>query len=410
MIAAPAPAARPGTALLLGGGGARAAYQVGVLQALVALRRHRQPGQRGSPFDIIIGTSAGAINAAALAAGADRFGHAVAQLARVWRTLRSEQIYHAGALQAARAGTQWLRLISLGWALARWRRAQPRSLLDNQPLRDMLQAQIPLRRLPRMLADGHLRGLGVTASCYANGEHVTFYEAVGEMHDWSDMQRRRAVRTPIAVDHLMASSAIPFVFPAAAITQDGMPAYYGDGAMRQTAPLSPAIHLGAERVLVVGVGRAHHRPDPADLSASTSYPSLAEVAGHALSSIFLDTLSADVERLERVNHTLALVPPERRSGSPLRPIELLSITPSLRLDEIAARHVQDLPSSMRALLGMLGVRGNGLSPRSAAFASYLLFEPGFTRELIRLGWNDALAQRETICRFFGWLDRPAAAH
>jgi len=280
----PTQVARRGTALLLTGGGARAAYQVGVLQALAALRRHNQPGRQGSPFDIIVGTSAGAINAAALATGADRFGHAVARLSRIWRAFGAAQVYRSEARDAARAGARWLGALALGWAWRRGAARQPRSLLDNQPLRELLQTELPFERLPGLLAAGHLRGLAVTASSYASGEHLSFYDAVGDMQGWARTQRR-ALHTRIGVEHLMASSAIPFVFPATPLTVDGRRGYYGDGAMRQMAPIAPAIHLGAERVLVIGAGHGHLRAGQPE-SVSGDYPSLAQVAGHALSAIW----------------------------------------------------------------------------------------------------------------------------
>ena len=401
MSARPAPLqARPRTALVLTGGGARAAYQVGVLQAVAALQRRHAGALRGSPFDILVGTSAGAINAAALATGADQFSAAVGQLARIWRHFHAAQVYRAGALDAARAGARWLSLMSLGWALARWSRVQPHSLLDNKPLQALLREQLPLERIPALLAEGRLRGFAVTASSYATGEHITFYDAVGDMAGWERAQRR-AVRTRIGVDHLMASAAIPFLFPAAQVCVADDPAYYGDGSMRQVAPISPAIHLGAERIFVIGAGRAHE--PAAARQPSAAYPSLAVVAGHALSGIFLDALAADIERMERVNRTLALIAPERRQATGLRPIELLAVTPTERLDGIATRHVQALPQAVRALLAALGVRaGAAQPPTSGALASYLLFEAGYTRELMRLGYADALAQKESILGFFGW--------
>lgn len=393
----------PLTGLVLTGGGARAAYQVGVLRAVAALRRAGGDGA-GNPFPIITGTSAGAVNAAALAAGSDQYDHAVNLLTHVWRHLHATRIYRSDALSAVRAGTRWMALLSLGWAVRRWRRAHPRSLLDNAPLVNLLHAHVPLARVPEMIQGGHLHALAVSASSYASGEHITFYDAVESVQPWVRAQRR-ATRTTIGMQHLMASSAIPFLFPAGQLTVDGQVGWYGDGSMRQVAPISAAIHLGAERVLVIGAGRAHE-PRPAHPHAAASdalplpYPSLAQVAGHTLSSIFLDTLSADVERLQRVNRTLALISPEERAHSGLRRIDLLLISPSQRLDELAAQHVAELPASARTLLGILGVRAN--DARSGALASYLLFEPGYTRALMQLGWDDTLRQRAEVCRFFGW--------
>ena len=249
-----------------------------------------------------------------------------------------------------------------------------------------------------MLQGGHLRALAVTASSYGTGEHITFYDGAATMRPWERAQRR-AVRTPIGVEHLLASAAIPFLFPAAQVCVQGRPGWYGDGSIRQVAPISPAIHLGATRILVIGAGRIHE-PAVAEPPAHAPYPSLAQVAGHALSSIFLDELSADIERMQRVNHTLSLVPPGQRGHSALRPIELLVIAPSQRLDEVAARHVGELPPAVRALLGVLGARAG--DARSGALASYLLFEPGYIDALIELGWRDTMRQRAQVCRFFGW--------
>jgi NTE family protein len=208
------------------------------------------------------------------------------------------------------------------------------------------------------------------------------------------------VRDEISVAHLLASSAIPFVFPAVALTVNGRIEYCGDGSMRQAAPISPAVHLGAERILVVGAGRMHE--PPGERASSSDYPNLAQIAGHALSNIFLDALAVDIERLQRINNTLALLAPDARASTSLRPINVLVIAPSQRLDDIAAKHLPSLPVPIRALLRGLGVSGEGDDARGAALASYLLFEAPYTRELMALGEADTFARRDEVVGFFGW--------
>jgi NTE family protein len=356
---------QPVTGLVLTGGGARAAYQVGVLEAIAALRVACGAERAPWPFPVLTGTSAGAINAAALACGADDFQRAVRRISRVWRNFHAGQVYRADSLSVMRTGARWLTLLSVGWALARWRRMHPHSLLDNTPLHHLLARMVPLARVPGLIQRGHLRALAVTASSYSSGEHVTFFEAADALASWARSQRK-STRERITHAHLLASSAIPFVFPATRLPIDGHTEFFGDGSMRQTAPIAPAIHLGAERILVVGAGR--------------------------------------IERAQRINQTLALIPPEVRGRSPLRPLELLVIAPSQGLDEVAARHVNDLPVPVRTMLGALGVRANAANEGGAALASYLLFERGYTRELMALGRADTLARRSEVCAFFGWHD------
>ncbi len=392
----------PITGLVLSGGGARAAYQVGVLRAIARLRRDTAAPPRRCPFGVICGTSAGAINAAALACGADQFDATVEALAGVWQDIHAEQVYRADSLGVIRSGAQWLTMLSIGWLLARWRKARPRSLLDNAPLAQLLERTVPLQRLPRMLSGRHVQALALSASNYSAGMHVTFYQAAAPVAPWVRAQRV-AVPAELGRAHLLASSAIPFLFPAAELGIGGRLEWFGDGSMRQTAPLSPAIHLGAQRLLVIGAGRVHE--PPGRQVENIGYPSLAQIAGHALSSIFLDALTADVERLQRINRTLALLSDEARVATPLHPIEALVITPSQRLDEIAARHVEELPATVRGLLRAVGVSGSGRAAQGAALASYLLFESGYTRELMALGEADVAARRGEVLDFFAW---PAA--
>ena len=398
----------PLTALVLSGGGARAAYQVGVLRALARMR-HEALGpvaRTRNPFGVICGTSAGAINASALATGADRFDAAIELIAKVWENFSADQVYRADSLGVIRSGAQWLTMLSVGWVIARFRRARPRSLLDNKPLSELLQRMVALQRLPAMLEQGHLHAFAVTASSYTSGEHYTFYDSAVPIEPWQRSQRI-AIRGRLAHDHLLASSAIPFVFPATCLQVAGQPGWFGDGSMRQTAPLSPAVHLGAQRLLIIGAGRMQE-PAGRPLATAAGYPTLAQIAGHAMSSIFLDALAVDIERMRRINRTLALLPEHVVADTELRPLEALVISPTQRIDDIAARHIGALPAPVRALLRGVGVNkndqqpGNNGSARGSALASYLLFEAPFTRELMALGEADTQARRDEVLHFFGW--------
>ncbi len=282
-------AGRPAAGLILTGGGARAAYQVGVLKAIAQLL----PDKVANPFPIICGTSAGAINAASLACFSRDFGQAVGYLLHVWENFHAHQVYRSDAPGMARTGAHWLGALVAGWVV----RTAPRSLFDNAPLAELLHRNLDLNDIDAAIQAGALRALCITASGYASGQSVNFFQACDGIEAWARQQRVSA-RTRITIDHLLASSAIPFIFPAVKIHRE----YFGDGSMRQLAPISPAIHLGASRVLVIGAGRIN---EPTDRIRGESYPSLAQVAGHALSSIFLDSLNVDIERVVRINKTLA---------------------------------------------------------------------------------------------------------
>ena len=381
------------TALFLAGGGARAAYQIGVLQAILSLLSEYGWSARQNPFEIICGTSAGAINATALACRADDFEESVTHLLHIWRNLEVEQVYRADSIGVLRSGARWLSLLSFGWLLRKWHAQPPNSLLDNAPLVGLLHKMLDLPRLDQALNSGVLDALAVSASSYTGGSHVTFYQSARAIPSWRRAQRM-SVQQQIGVDHLLASAAIPLIFPAVPLYCNDRCEYFGDGSIREVAPVSPAIHLGATKILVIGSG--HVGGPQRNFAEYSGYPSLAQIAGHAMSSIFLDGLSVDLERITRINGTLSLLTPEQRRQTPLRQVNLLAITPSVPLDSLASRHVGSLPLPIRTLLSTIGATER----RGGALASYLLFEASYTRSLIELGQIDTLSRRDEVLRFF----------
>lgn len=367
-------------ALVLTGGGARAAYQVGVLAAIRELWGQRS----GNPFPILCGTSAGAINAVALAVYSRNFSMAVRKLAWIWRNFHVDQVYRADASALLGTGLRFGSALFLGGLIQQ----NPRSLLDNAPLRTLLERTLDLSAIGEAIEAGRLHAVSVTASGYSSGESLCFFQAAPGVEPWRRAQRV-GVQADIQVPHLMASSAIPFVFPAEKINRE----YFGDGSMRQLAPVSPAIHLGAKRILVIGSGRRSEE----GRQRSEGYPPLAQIAGHALSSIFLDSLAVDLERLDRINATVGALTPAQRldAGIALQPIETLVISPSRRLDAIAGHHRRSLPWVLRTVLGGVGA----MRREGSALLSYILFEPGYTRALMDLGYRDAVARRDDIKDF-----------
>jgi len=370
------------TALVLTGGGARAAYQVGVLRALA----HILPHGTSNPFPIVCGTSAGAINAAAIASGATDFHRAVRRLQLVWRNFHADQVYRTDPIGLAATGARWL----FEPVLRRLGLNKPVALLDNTPLAGLLRARLDLHEVGDAISSGALRALAITASSYMSGESISFYQGNDLLSGWR-RARRVGVRVEIGVEHLLASSALPFIFPPAKIHRE----YFGDGSMRQMAPVSPALHLGAQRLFVISVGR--QITDAQERVQVDSYPSLAQIAGHALNSIFLDGLEADIERVERINRTLRLMPPHSRDPDvfQLREVDVMVMRPSEDLGALAAKYARTLPFAVRVLLSAIG----GMRRDGGTLVSYLLFEQDYCRALIELGYKDTMARREEVEHF-----------
>ena len=373
------PNSKPRLAIIMTGGGARAAYQIGVLKAIGELLEKGAP----SPFTIICGTSAGAINAAGLAAGADRYHVAVRRLNFIWSNFTSNQVFRSDLPGIAKTGAHWLLTMMLGGL----GKHGPMYLLDRQPLRKLLEQYLDSAVFQASIEAGALDALCVSTSGYSSHQSVSFFQGRPELSNWKRAQRI-GFASRITIDHLMASSAIPFLFKPEKINRE----YFGDGSMRQTAPISPALHLGAERILIIG-NRMERVAEPQRIS-NPDFPTLGEIAGHALDSIFLDSLDADIERLQRINRTIQLIADDdkEKHGITLRQVDVQVIYPSQDLGELAQLHTHELPWTLRTLMRGMGA----YSKTNSSFISYLLFERGYCNALIDLGYQDTINMRGEI--------------
>ncbi len=380
-------------ALVLMGGGARTAYQVGVLRAMASMLGQQSPSEATFPFEVLVGTSAGALNVASLAGYSELGVAAFDELARFWGNVRSSDVYQLNKTFSTSwfAGrNKYLAALNLSRGVI-----AHGAILDNAPLMETLHRAVSLGGIDRSLRARAISAVAVTASSYSSGVHWTFCQRRDDEAPHEPWVRpgRRATFQDISFAHLMASSAIPFVFPATPLVVDGQREFFGDGSMRQISPLSPALHLGAHDILVIGVGQPTRSGLGGD-EPSQEPPGVSAVAAHAMASVFHDTLQADVEQAMRVSETLKRLPPSVAAVLPYRPIRVLAIQPSQSLDALALQHAHCIPKATRAALGGLLSESGG-----ASLASYLLFEPEFVNALIALGQRDAYSRAAELLEF-----------
>ncbi|TDT44519.1 NTE family protein [Halospina denitrificans] len=369
------------TGVVLTGGGARAAYQVGVLRAISDM----YPDSH-YPFDVIIGTSAGAINAAALAAGGGIFRHNVSRLEHLWSELSVDRVYHSGSVSILRNMSNIARKLVSGGE-----QKNSLSLLNNAPLRKMLDKELDFEAIHETIESGNVRALGLNACGYTSGQNLCFFEAGDDLESWSNGQRAGA-KTQLNLDHVMASSAIPTLFKPVQINRE----YFGDGVTRQMAHISPAIRLGAEKVLIIGV--SSNRTVKPRRPQHPGVPTFGQIMSHVFNGLFLDTLEYDIGRLRVINELVELIPEKERenAGVDYKPIDLLDISPSQPLEDIAEQYMDGLPTMLRTLAG---VPEDG-NVAGASLASYLLFDHRFCRDLVELGYRDAQSKSRDIAAFF----------
>jgi NTE family protein len=374
------------TGLVLTGGGARAAYQTGVVKALAEIAGHGK-----SPFQILTGVSAGAINSAYLMSYADDFSGAADGLHRLWCSLESERIYRSDPAAVATLGSRWLRTLGLGG----WAGRKPANyLLNTGPLRQLLEQELRLDRIPGFIQDGILRGVAFSCTNYLTGTAISFYDGHDDIQPWV-RSTRLGQRERLTNQHVMASSAIPVFFPPERL--DG--ALYGDGCIRLTSPLSPAIHLGADRIIAVGIRYFRTNEQTLELNRSLRRDdlSIAEIGGVLLNAVFLDSLETDIERMERINNTLSLMTEEQRRAHPsaLKQIPILALRPSRDLGQLARGTLKEFPALIRYLLRGVGAQDD----KGWDLVSYLAFEATYTSQLAELGYEDTLARKRELQEF-----------
>ncbi len=375
--------APPKIGLVLTGGGAKAAYQVGVLKGILEVL----PPDGTNPFHIIAGASAGAINSTFMAAYAHRPRIGIRRLEQAWLSLHVARIYRVGWSGLLKNTLRWIGQFLRSSGAKR----KPLSLFMNEPMEEFLTEVIPFDKIEKNITAGHLHAVSVTAFGYHSGDSVTFYQSTAAISNWK-RYHRIGIKDHINIKHIMASSAIPIVFPAVKINRE----YFGDGSVGFLSPISPSLHMGADKILVITTDS----PDIFQLNRPPQirYPSIADISGRLMDSVFTDSLEGDLERLQRINATLELIPDKtlKKKGTTLKHIDILRFSPDFDVDKLAADHINSLPKLLRFFLDRAGIT-NG---EGSNILSYLLFEKSFTRALIQHGYHDAMQKKLEIKNFF----------
>lgn len=369
--------------LVLTGGGARAAYQVGVLRAISVITKIEK-----MPFAIVSGFSAGAINGTWLASRFEDFDAATKSMWDAWASMTTDRVFTTDSISLARIAVRWLKDRSFGGFMNR--KSQINFLLDTSPLENFVKTHIDFDALNEHLAAQRIHAVAVTAANYRSGHSTVFYNGNPKIQDWRKFNRI-SVRSAIKSEFVMASAAIPIFFPPILVGNS----YYGDGMIRLNAPLSSAIHMGAEKLLIIGI----RGPRPAfAASEAVASISLSEIAGTILNGLFFDSLDADIDRMQRVNRTLAVMSAEELLLLPdqLRKIPMLYLKPTEEIADLPENEMTTLPPSLSYVL-----RGIGVTPHKGKdLLSYLSFEGDYMQSLLKLGYEDTIRKKDRILEFF----------
>jgi NTE family protein len=370
-------------ALVLSGGGARGAYQVGVLSAIADMA---QASGIKEAFEIYSGVSAGAINATFLASGADDFSGGCKSLVDLWSQLTSDQVFYSDITSIGKIGFNWVKSVSIGGLTG----AVPgQALLDTTPLYNLIKERLPFAKIQNNLDRGAFKALAITALDYQSSAAITFVQGQKDLPDW-ERSRRKSEKAHILTEHVLASSAIPLLFPPVGVDQR----FFGDGCVRNTAPCSPSIYLGAKKLMIIGVRRQAPTAYEHRVLLNQKAPSVARVLNVLLNSVLLDGVEHDVERLSKINSLIDQIPMAVHDKLAYKKVDFVWISPSADLGEIAAQKHMKLPPIIRYLL-----KGLGSLSEASEIVSYLLFDPSFCTQLIEIGYEDGMKQKEEIQRF-----------